>query len=69
MKDDYTLNRSHKTSTSSSATSGCGCFGCLSFILFVFVVWALIYGVTIEGQHYGVSCSTEHGVEFGAHGE
>lgn len=42
----------------------CGCTGCLGFILFGFTVWALLFGVTVGGRHYGVSCSTERGVEI-----
>lgn len=44
---------------------GCslGCTGCLGVIVFVFVMWALIFGFTVGGQHYGITCSFEHGVE------
>jgi len=38
---------------------GCGCLGCL---VFLFLIWALIFGVTIGGHHYGISCDMEHGV-------
>jgi len=44
--------------------SGCGCFGCLGFIAFCVILWALVFGVTIGGRHYGMSCSMEHGVQF-----
>lgn len=44
---------------------GCGCFGCLSFIAAVFVLWALIFGVTIAGRHHAITgCSVDRGVEF-----
>lgn len=43
--------------------SGCGCFGCLGFIAFCFVVWSLIFGITIDGTHHDIGCSTERGVE------
>lgn len=51
-------------SNDGESSGGCGCWGIVSFILFVIVVWALLFGVTIDGRHYGVSCSTERGVEF-----
>jgi len=44
---------------SSGGGGGCGCLGCL---VFLFLIWALIFGVTIGGHHYGISCDMEHGV-------
>ena len=42
-----------------------GCLGCLSVIVLIFAVWALVFGVTINGKHYGISsCSCERGVEI-----
>lgn len=41
-----------------------GCSGCLSVILGVILLWALLFGVTWDGNYYGISCSTERGVEF-----
>ena len=46
-----------------------GCLGCLSTILFFMLVWALIFGVTIGGVHYGISCSTDSGVSIESTGE
>ena len=43
-------------------SKGGGCFGCLGIIAFFIVMWALIFGVTLGGRHYGLSCSMEHGV-------
>lgn len=43
--------------------SGCG--GCLGVILLVFVLWALIFGVTIGGRHHSIGCSVTNGVEVG----
>ena len=40
-----------------------GCSGCLSVIVMILGLWALVFGVTYEGKHYGISCSTERGVE------
>lgn len=40
---------------------GCGCLGCLVFVL---LAWALVFGVTVGGVHYGISCSTGSGVEI-----
>ena len=42
--------------------NGGGCFGCIGTILFFFVVWALIFGVTVSGVHYGIGCNQEQGV-------
>lgn len=36
--------------------------GCLSLIVFILLVWALIFGVTWNGKHHGINCSTERGV-------
>lgn len=36
--------------------------GCLPVILFITVMWALVFGVTWEGKHYGMSCSCDRGV-------
>jgi hypothetical protein len=38
--------------------------GCLSLVLGVTLLWALLFGVTISGRWYGIACSTERGVEF-----
>lgn len=37
-------------------------FGCLPLVISCLVLWALLFGVTIDGKHYGVSCSCENGV-------
>jgi hypothetical protein len=40
-----------------------GCVGCLSTIMLMIAVWALLFGVTINGKHYGLSgCSCSRGV-------
>lgn len=39
-------------------------FGCLRVIITIIVVWAVLFGVTWNGKHYGLSCSCERGVEF-----
>ncbi len=42
--------------------SGCGCFG---LVLGVLALWALIFGVTVNGKHYGISgCSVDSGVKI-----
>lgn len=39
--------------------------GCFSLILGIILLWALLFGVTINGKHYGIrDCSSEHGVEI-----
>lgn len=40
-----------------------GCSGCLFWIVAILALWALFFGVTVDGKHYGISCSTERGVE------
>jgi hypothetical protein len=39
-------------------------FGCLGLILTVIVLWGSCFGVTYEGQHYGLSCSCAEGVKI-----
>ena len=47
---------------SKSSSSGGGC-GCISIILGCIALWAVLFGVTINGKHYGlVDCSTNKGV-------
>jgi hypothetical protein len=46
-------------SSSSGGGSGCGCF---TLIALVIVLWALIFGVTWNGQHHGISCSCDKGL-------
>jgi hypothetical protein len=38
-----------------------GC-GCLSVILTVLAIWALIFGVTVGGKHHELGCSCSKGV-------
>lgn len=50
--------------SSESSSSGGGC-GCISVILTVLALWALIFGVTINGHHYGISsCDCSNGVNI-----
>lgn len=53
--------------SSSGCGCGCGCVGCLSWVLVFLVFWALLFGVTVGSQHYGISCSTSQGVVLGSH--
>ncbi len=40
-----------------------GCCGCITIILMGILLFGLIFGVTIGGQHYGISCmSCEEGI-------
>lgn len=39
-------------------------FGCFGVIIGGFLAWALIFGVTIDGKHYGTSCSCNNGVSI-----
>lgn len=47
----------------SGDTAGCG--GCISAVLGFLLLWAIVFGVTVGGKHYGISgCSTDKGLEF-----
>ena len=53
---------SEKKSDDGSSGGCCGCFAVPVFVLFM---WALVFGVTVGGRHYGISgCSTKNGLEF-----
>lgn len=41
-----------------------GCLGCLTPILFLTALWALIFGLTWGGTHYDLQCSSNRGVEI-----
>lgn len=48
----------------SEAKSG-GCLGCIGIILAILIMWALLFGVTVGGKHYGLSsCDTHHGLKI-----
>lgn len=37
--------------------------GCLGLILTIILVWALLFGITINGKHYGLhGCDGSNGV-------
>jgi len=55
---------SSSSGASASATIGGGGCGCTSIIIFFILVWALIFGVTVSGTHYKMTCSSESGVEL-----
>ncbi len=40
--------------------------GCVTTILAILLLWALLFGVTIGGRHYKLSCSKDKGVEIPA---
>lgn len=42
-----------------SSDGGCGC---LSIVVFCLLMWALVFGVTVEGKHYAIGCSCDEGV-------
>ncbi len=48
---------------SAEPTVHVGCTGCLGWIVAVLLLWALFFGVTWDGKHYGIGCSRERGVE------
>lgn len=44
--------------------NGGGCLGCVGFILGCIALWAIVFGVTIDGKHHEMSCSCKKGVEL-----
>ena len=39
--------------------------GCLPLILGILAIWAVCFGVTVDGKHYGLKgCSCDRGVEI-----
>jgi hypothetical protein len=48
----------------SEQSSGCGCWGILSFIGFCLACWALIFGISLGGEHHALKCSKETGVSI-----
>jgi hypothetical protein len=47
---------------SDSDSGGGGGGSCLGCILTIFVLWALLFGVSWGGSHYNVGCSCDRGV-------
>ncbi len=44
-----------------------GGWGCVSFVLFCIVAWALLFGVTVGTKHYGlIGCDAANGVKLEA---
>ena len=50
-----------KSSSSSSSSGGGSCLGC---VIFIIVMWAVIFGVTWQGIHYSMDCSSSDGVQI-----
>lgn len=49
-------------SESSKSEAG-GCCGCISVVLMLVALWGLVFGVTIDGKHYGIAtCDTKRGL-------
>ncbi len=46
----------------SETSSGGGC-GCIGLVLFGLLFWALMFGVTVDGEHYLIDCSCDNGVQ------
>jgi hypothetical protein len=44
------------------SSSGGSPFGCLAVIATLFVLWALVFGITVGGRKYEVGCSCDRGV-------
>ena len=38
--------------------------GCLPLVISLIVLWFLLFGVTVDGEHRGLSCSFDRGVEL-----
>lgn len=47
----------------SKQQSSGGC-GCLTTIVVLVVMWALVFGVNVNGKHYGISGCGCDGVQF-----
>lgn len=45
--------------SSNSGSSGGGECGCFSSVLFLLLMWALLFGVSVDGKHYGIGCSCD----------
>ena len=45
------------------AKSSSGQGGCIPFVIGIIVLWALVFGVTWNGVHHGISCDSNKGVE------
>ena len=46
-------------------SAGCNPMGCFSIVLIGLAFWALVFGVTVNGRHYGVAgCNTEQGIKI-----
>jgi hypothetical protein len=41
---------------------GCGCVGLIASILFI---WALVFGVNVNGKHYGMDGCNCNGIQIG----
>jgi hypothetical protein len=37
--------------------------GCLGLLVCIVLLWAVCFGVTVNGHHYGIDLSCEKGVE------
>lgn len=49
---------------SDQPTASDGCLGLVAFAFSCIALWALLFGVTVGGNHYQiVDCSAERGVE------
>ena len=46
-----------------TTTVGCGLPGCVMVIVALIILWAILFGVTVGGQHYGLDCSCDQGVQ------
>lgn len=47
------------------AIKSTSCMGCIGIILAILTLWAIIFGVTVNGKHYGLtSCKTDGGVHI-----
>lgn len=41
---------------------GCGCSSIVGAVLFVILLWAIVFGVTLGSRHYVLDLSLEEGV-------
>lgn len=56
-------NDDHERATLNISMSRNGCIGCIGTVFGIIILWSLVFGVTVGGEHYGLaSCSCNEGV-------
>jgi hypothetical protein len=59
------LYRKEPAVTKVEIREGTSCLGCLGIVVILIALWAVVFGVTVDGKHYGLtSCKTDGGVHI-----